>query len=118
MHPAVGRGSWGMAMYNAVPFTPLQTPDVVESPLPAQSSEGLVGALMQVMQKRSKVIHSSGESLHLGGRDRGGADLGWGNTSFPCPSPTHCSSPIPSSNPTDEDEDNGGDEDDDDEWDD
>lgn len=29
------------------------------SPLPEASSEGLVGALMHVMQKRSKVIHSS-----------------------------------------------------------
>ncbi|XP_077332733.1 actin nucleation-promoting factor WAS isoform X2 [Lithobates pipiens] len=31
------------------------------SPLPQASSEGLVGALMHVMQKRSKVIHSSDE---------------------------------------------------------
>ncbi|KAH0628903.1 hypothetical protein JD844_010530 [Phrynosoma platyrhinos] len=38
-----------------------QTPDVLDSPPPTQTSEGLVGALMQVMQKRSKVIHSSDE---------------------------------------------------------
>lgn len=30
-------------------------------PAPAESSEGIVGALMMVMNKRSKVIHSSGE---------------------------------------------------------
>ncbi|CAF90452.1 unnamed protein product, partial [Tetraodon nigroviridis] len=28
---------------------------------PAEASEGIVGALMMVMQKRSKVIHSSGK---------------------------------------------------------
>ncbi|KAL7988180.1 hypothetical protein Chor_007099 [Crotalus horridus] len=38
-----------------------QTPDVVDSPPSMQSPEGLVGALMHVMQKRSKVIHSSDE---------------------------------------------------------
>lgn len=32
---------------------------MLQSPL--QSSEGLVGALMHVMQKRSKAIHSSDE---------------------------------------------------------
>ncbi|XP_066212429.1 actin nucleation-promoting factor WAS isoform X1 [Saccopteryx leptura] len=37
--------------------------------LPPQSSEGLVGALMHVMQKRSKVIHSSDE-----GEDQAGDD--------------------------------------------
>ncbi|XP_060108438.1 actin nucleation-promoting factor WAS [Heteronotia binoei] len=37
-----------------------KTPDVLDSPPPpAQSEEGLVGALMCVMQKRCKVIHSS-----------------------------------------------------------
>lgn len=30
-------------------------------PAPAEASEGIVGALMMVMQKRSKVIHSSGK---------------------------------------------------------
>lgn len=47
-------------------FSPclLQTPGAPENsalPPPPQSSEGLVGALMHVMQKRSKAIHSSGE---------------------------------------------------------
>nr|XP_042701937.1 wiskott-Aldrich syndrome protein [Chrysemys picta bellii] len=49
------------------PPPPLQTPEMLDSPPPAQSSEGLVGALMHVMQKRSKVIHSSDE-----GEDNGG----------------------------------------------
>ncbi|CAM2110000.1 unnamed protein product [Caretta caretta] len=44
-----------------------KTPEMLDSPPPAQSSEGLVGALMHVMQKRSKVIHSSDE-----GEDNGG----------------------------------------------
>ncbi|KAG8520795.1 Wiskott-Aldrich syndrome protein [Galemys pyrenaicus] len=42
-----------------------KTPGASESSAlqpPPQSSEGLVGALMHVMQKRSKAIHSSGES--------------------------------------------------------
>ncbi|XP_029466816.1 wiskott-Aldrich syndrome protein [Rhinatrema bivittatum] len=44
--------------------------DLAEAPpSPAQSSEGLVGALMHVMQKRSKVIHSSDE-----GEDEGADD--------------------------------------------
>ncbi|KAH1180621.1 hypothetical protein KIL84_001555 [Mauremys mutica] len=43
------------------------TPEMLDSPPPPQSSEGLVGALMHVMQKRSKVIHSSDE-----GEDNGG----------------------------------------------
>lgn len=30
-------------------------------PAPAEPSEGIVGALMMAMQKRSKVIHSSGK---------------------------------------------------------
>nr|XP_032626088.1 wiskott-Aldrich syndrome protein [Chelonoidis abingdonii] len=45
----------------------LPTPEMLDSPPPPQSSEGLVGALMHVMQKRSKVIHSSDE-----GEDNGG----------------------------------------------
>ncbi|XP_054631408.1 WASP actin nucleation promoting factor b isoform X2 [Dunckerocampus dactyliophorus] len=36
-------------------------------PAPAESGEGIVGALMMVMQKRSKVIHSSDESEDEGG---------------------------------------------------
>ncbi|XP_061702598.1 WASP actin nucleation promoting factor b [Syngnathoides biaculeatus] len=36
---------------------------------PAESGEGIVGALMMVMQKRSKVIHSSDESEDDGGDD-------------------------------------------------
>ncbi|XP_030049813.1 actin nucleation-promoting factor WAS [Microcaecilia unicolor] len=44
--------------------------DLAEAPSsPAESSEGLVGALMHVMQKRAKVIHSSDE-----GEDEGGDD--------------------------------------------
>ncbi|TFJ97417.1 Wiskott-Aldrich syndrome protein [Platysternon megacephalum] len=44
-----------------------KTPEMLDSPPPPESSEGLVGALMHVMQKRSKVIHSSDE-----GEDNGG----------------------------------------------
>lgn len=36
---------------------------------PPGSGEGIVGALMSVMQKRSKVIHSSDESDDDGGED-------------------------------------------------
>lgn len=36
---------------------------------PSESPEGLVGALMQVMQKRSKAIHSSDEEEDAGGDD-------------------------------------------------
>nr|XP_061803356.1 actin nucleation-promoting factor WAS-like [Nerophis lumbriciformis] len=36
---------------------------------PAESGEGIVGALMMVMQKRSKAIHSSDESEEEGGDD-------------------------------------------------
>ncbi|XP_077428996.1 WASP actin nucleation promoting factor b [Vanacampus margaritifer] len=36
---------------------------------PSESGEGIVGALMMVMQKRSKVIHSSDESEDEGGDD-------------------------------------------------
>lgn len=42
-----------------LPFSPLQTPEAPEGGGP--SAGGLVGALMDVMQKRSRVIHSSGE---------------------------------------------------------
>lgn len=38
-------------------------------PASAESGEGIVGALMMVMQKRSKVIHSSDESEDDGGDD-------------------------------------------------
>uniref|UniRef100_A0A3P8TXU4 WASP actin nucleation promoting factor a n=1 Tax=Amphiprion percula TaxID=161767 RepID=A0A3P8TXU4_AMPPE len=44
------------------------TPDSAP-PTPSESGEGIVGALMMVMQKRSKVIHSSGESEDEGGDD-------------------------------------------------
>ncbi|KAM9504811.1 actin nucleation-promoting factor WAS-like isoform 2-T2 [Salvelinus alpinus] len=44
--------------------------DSPESPPPAETdSEGIVGALMMVMQKRSKVIHSSDEGEEEGGYD-------------------------------------------------
>ncbi|XP_013918271.1 PREDICTED: wiskott-Aldrich syndrome protein [Thamnophis sirtalis] len=46
-----------------------KTPDVVDSSPSTQSSEGLVGALMNVMQKRSKVIHSSDEDEDNGDED-------------------------------------------------
>lgn len=41
----------------------LQVTDIPDAapPLPAEASEGIVGALMSVMHKRSKVIHSSGK---------------------------------------------------------
>ncbi|XP_061530730.1 WASP actin nucleation promoting factor b isoform X1 [Phycodurus eques] len=42
--------------------------DQMASP-PAESSEGIVGALMMVMHKRSKVIHSSDESEEEGAAD-------------------------------------------------
>lgn len=45
-----------------------ENPDPAPSTPPA-SSEGIVGALMSVMQKRSKVIHSSDESEDEGGDD-------------------------------------------------
>lgn len=38
----------------------IDTPDAAPS-TPPESGEGIVGALMMVMQKRSKVIHSSGK---------------------------------------------------------
>lgn len=46
-------------------------PDCIDAapPTPPESSEGIVGALMSVMQKRSKVIHSSEESEDEGGDD-------------------------------------------------
>ncbi|XP_053552129.1 actin nucleation-promoting factor WAS isoform X2 [Bombina bombina] len=44
--------------------------DMPDTPTsPQQSSEGLVGALMHVMQKRSKVIHSSDDEDDDGGED-------------------------------------------------
>ncbi|XP_028922894.1 wiskott-Aldrich syndrome protein [Ornithorhynchus anatinus] len=47
-----------------------KTPGAQECPAsPPQSSEGLVGALMHVMQKRSKVIHSSDEGEDEAGED-------------------------------------------------
>lgn len=45
--------------------------NVIDSPdgpaTPPESGEGIVGALMMVMQKRSKAIHSSDESEDEGG---------------------------------------------------
>ncbi|XP_068964284.1 actin nucleation-promoting factor WAS isoform X1 [Petaurus breviceps papuanus] len=47
-----------------------KTPGAQEFPAPPPpSSEGLVGALMHVMQKRSKVIHSSDEGEDQGGEE-------------------------------------------------
>ncbi|XP_025069449.1 wiskott-Aldrich syndrome protein [Alligator sinensis] len=63
--PLKGRGALLDQIQQGVQLN--KTPDVADSPLPAQSSEGLVGALMQVMQKRSKVIHSSDEDEDNGG---------------------------------------------------
>lgn len=40
------------------------SPDVA-APTPPESGEGIVGALMMVMQKRSKVIHSSGKYQNI-----------------------------------------------------
>ncbi|XP_034394205.1 wiskott-Aldrich syndrome protein-like isoform X2 [Cyclopterus lumpus] len=42
-------------------------PDSPDTPSPPESGEGIVGALMMVMQKRSKAIHSSDESEDEGG---------------------------------------------------
>uniref|UniRef100_A0A8D0HHZ5 WASP actin nucleation promoting factor n=1 Tax=Sphenodon punctatus TaxID=8508 RepID=A0A8D0HHZ5_SPHPU len=58
--PAAGRGALLDQIRQGIQLN--KTPDV-DSPAPAeQNGEGLVGALMHVMQKRSKVIHSSGET--------------------------------------------------------
>uniref|UniRef100_UPI0037E92CEC WASP actin nucleation promoting factor b isoform X1 n=2 Tax=Semicossyphus pulcher TaxID=241346 RepID=UPI0037E92CEC len=46
----------------------IDSPDAAPSS-PPESSEGIVGALMSVMQKRSKVIHSSDESEDDAGDD-------------------------------------------------
>lgn len=49
-----------------------KTPGALENSVqqpPAQQSEGLVGALMHVMQKRSRVIHSSDEGEDQTGED-------------------------------------------------
>ncbi|XP_063792092.1 actin nucleation-promoting factor WAS [Pseudophryne corroboree] len=43
--------------------------DAPSSPMSPESSEGIVGALMHVMQKRSKVIHSSDDDDDDGGED-------------------------------------------------
>lgn len=45
----------------------LQVTDTPDSapPTPTESGEGIVGALMMVMQKRSKVIHSSGTCYNI-----------------------------------------------------
>ena len=41
-------------------------------PTPTDSGEGIVGALMMVMQKRSKVIHSSGKYENINSTLRDG----------------------------------------------
>lgn len=80
------------------------TPDAAP-PTPPESGEGIVGALMMVMQKRSKVIHSSGKSHS------------WHPTWSECG--TQRSHICAVSHLSDESEDEGGDEDEDeDEWDD
>lgn len=93
----------------------LQVPDASEAapPTTPESSEGIVGALMSVMQKRSKVIHSSGKykgiiyTPHEGTHRKGKTK----RVSHLCIRPLFFFS--------DESEDDGGDEDDDDdEWDD
>ncbi|XP_036316487.1 wiskott-Aldrich syndrome protein [Pipistrellus kuhlii] len=68
--PAGGRGALLDQIRQGIQLN--KTPGASESsPLqpPPQSSEGLVGALMHVMQKRSKAIHSSDE-----GEDQAGDD--------------------------------------------
>lgn len=79
-----------------------ETPELSPS-TPTESGEGIVGALMLVMQKRSKVIHSSGkyDNIHSTSTNRG----------------RFCLYQLFSL--SDESEDEGGDDDDDDdEWDD
>lgn len=79
-------------------------------PAAAEPAPGIVGALMMVMQKRSKVIHSSGKCWKSTAVITYVLDLSCQkktNVTFLCP---HFS---------DESEDEGGDDDDDDEeWDD
>ena len=91
----------------------LQVPDASEAapPTTPEASEGIVGALMSVMQKRSKVIHSSGKyksiiySPHEGTHRKG--------------EESHIFAFVLFFLFSDESEDDGGDEDDDDdEWDD
>nr|XP_020653307.1 wiskott-Aldrich syndrome protein [Pogona vitticeps] len=65
--PSMGRGALLDQIRQGIQLN--KTPDVLESPPPAESSEGLVGALMHVMQKRSKVIHSSDEDEDNGEED-------------------------------------------------
>uniref|UniRef100_A0A8D2JHY8 Actin nucleation-promoting factor WAS n=1 Tax=Varanus komodoensis TaxID=61221 RepID=A0A8D2JHY8_VARKO len=65
--PSSGRGALLDQIRQGIQLN--KTPDVLESPPPAQNPEGLVGALMHVMQKRSKVIHSSDEDEDNGDED-------------------------------------------------
>uniref|UniRef100_A0A8C8RLE1 Actin nucleation-promoting factor WAS n=1 Tax=Pelusios castaneus TaxID=367368 RepID=A0A8C8RLE1_9SAUR len=65
--PAKGRGALLDQIRQGIQLN--KTPEALDSPPPPQSSEGLVGALMHVMQKRSKVIHSSDEDEDNGGDD-------------------------------------------------
>jgi len=85
-------------------------PDSPDTPTAAspESSEGIVGALMLAMQKRSKAIHSSGKYLNTDYTQHKGRVQ---------PKRTHTS--VYLSSLSDESEDEGGDEDeDDDDWDD
>lgn len=59
-----GRKNYKEGAEEVLKLSLLQTPGAPESSAlqpPPQTSEGLVGALMHVMQKRSRAIHSSDE---------------------------------------------------------
>lgn len=96
---------WGGGLSVFLP----QVTDVPDAapPAAAEPSEGIVGALMMVMNKRSKVIHSSGEfcSDLNSVEDAGKQKL---TPEFP---PSFFF-------PEESDDDGGDDDDDDDEWDD
>ena len=92
----------------------LQVPDASEAapPTTPESSEGIVGALMSVMQKRSKVIHSSGKYKIIIYTPHEGSQTKTAKTKE-----SHIFAFVLFF--SDESEDDGGDEDDDDdEWDD
>ncbi|KAM4604575.1 actin nucleation-promoting factor WAS [Discoglossus pictus] len=66
--PAGGRGALLDQIRQGIQLN--KVTDTPESPsTPQPSSEGLVGALMHVMQKRSKAIHSSDDDDDDGGED-------------------------------------------------
>lgn len=60
-------------------FCVFQVIDSPDAPAP-ESSEGIVGALMSVMQKRSKAIHSSGKYWSINCSQRRGRVEGKGPT--------------------------------------